>query len=125
MTIQLIEQKRAAYALKKVQQVSKKEQSEWKTRANEMPAMIQMNGLGQAAAFYLSKSGVHKKIYDLLSDWLCNNADKNLNIYNTNNLIEGITKGDMETYRAAQAEAQALLTWLKKFSNAYCADEKE
>ncbi len=117
MPIQTIEQKRAKFALQKVQAVNPRDFDEWKARANEMPAMIQMNGLGQTVAFYLSKSGVHKQMYDILSEWL----KDEMHIYNQS-LIEGITRGDMHTYRIAQAEAQALLIWVKKFSKAYCKE---
>lgn len=119
MTIQSIEQQRAKYALKKVQAVSPTDYQEWLSRANEMPAMIQMNGLGQTVAFYLSKGGVHKKMYDLLSHWLCMEIKT---LPSDNDLINGITQCDMHTYRKAQAEAQALLIWVKKFSKAYCKE---
>lgn len=122
MAIQSIEQRRAKYALEKVAAMTDDQsnnKSEWLSRANEMPAMIQMNGLGQTVAFYLSKGGVHQKMYDLLSEWLCQKiqilpADQNF--------IHGITHCDIKTYRAAQAEAQALLIWVKKFSKAHCKD---
>ncbi|MBS9781368.1 MAG: type III-B CRISPR module-associated protein Cmr5 [Gammaproteobacteria bacterium] len=116
MSIQSIEQQRAKYALKKVQAVNPMDYDEWKARANEIPAMIQMNGLGQTVAFYLSKGSVHKQMYDLLSEWLC----KEMKIYPDMGLMNGITTQDMSTYRIAQAEAQALLIWVKKFSKAYC-----
>ncbi|MDP8079322.1 type III-B CRISPR module-associated protein Cmr5 [Phocoenobacter skyensis] len=127
MPIQTIEQERAKYALEKVQAVNPRDFDEWKARANEMPAMIQMNGLGQTVAFYLSKGGVHKQMYEILSDWLCKEKTNpnvewkyaNIEIYEKK-LIDGITQGDMKTYRVAQAEAQALLIWVKKFSKAYC-----
>lgn len=118
MAIQSIEQRRAKYALEKVTAITN-DKSEWLSRANEMPAMIQMNGLGQTVAFYLSKGGVHQKMYDLLSEWLC----QKIQILPANqNLIHGITHCDIKTYRAAQAEAQALLIWVKKFSKAHCKD---
>ena len=120
MSIQSIEQKRAKYALDKINGFLKetnddKKCSEWKTRANEMPAMIQMNGLGQTAAFYLSKGDVHGKMYALLSEWICDH----MGIYAERDLIRGITQGDIHQYRLAQAESQALLLWVKKFSKAF------
>ncbi len=117
MAIQTIDQQRAAYALQRVQQIPSNDHKEWLSRANEIPAMIQMNGLGQTAAFYLSKGGIHKTMYDILSKWLC----QEMQIFQSHNdLITGITTMDMGTYRMAQAEAQALLLWVKKFSRAYC-----
>lgn len=134
MSIQSIEQKRAKYALEKVQTKVleiftnnndvKKKIDNLKARTNEMPAMIQMNGLGQTVAFYLSKGkeeqgakNAHLFAYELLSDWL----EKEMRIYDKP-LINGITEGDMTTYRMAQAEAQALLIWVKKFSKAFCKE---
>ena len=130
--IQSIEQQRAKYALEQVQAFVENnatpdaDKKEWKSRANEMPAMIQKNGLGQTAAFYLAKGGVHQKMYTLLSDWLCTKQQLYPDTDNAD-LITGITKGDIHTYRMAQAEAQALLLWVKKFSRAYCVveDKKE
>lgn len=128
MTIQSIEQQRAKYALEQVkdfvENATAADKKEWKTRANEMPAMIQKNGLGQTVALYLAKGGMHQEMYTLLSDWLC----KKQHIFpDTNNadLITGITTGDMRAYRMAQAEAQALLLWVKKFSRAYCDVEEK
>ncbi len=127
MIIQSIEQQRAKYALEQVkgfvENATAADKKEWKTRANEMPAMIQKNGLGQTVAFYLAKGGVHNEMYQLLSTWLCSKQ----RIYPDNDadLITGITTGDMRAYRMAQAEAQALLLWVKKFSRAYCVVEEK
>ncbi|MGY0399563.1 MAG: type III-B CRISPR module-associated protein Cmr5 [Ostreibacterium sp.] len=142
MPIQNIAQKRAKYALEKVQKVSgnsEKDRKEWLSRANEMPAMIQMNGLGQTVAFYLSKDGgVHQKMYELLSCWLCEKSGDPTNRQEPNthtkenkvaifthadaDLMKAITECDMSTYRLAQIEVQALLVWVKKFSKAYCKE---
>ncbi len=120
MAIQSIDQQRAAYALKTIKTIPHPEYKEWLSRANEIPAMIQMNGLGQTAAFYLAKGGIHKKMYDLLSAWLC----KEISLFGDHNdLLSGITSADITTYRMAQAESQALLLWVKKFSRAYCRNE--
>lgn len=129
MTIQSIEQKRAKYALDKVKNfteldgVDGAKKEKWKARVNQMPAMIQMNGLGQTAAFYLSKGDkhLHKNIYDVLQGWLLS-TDANVFPEQQECLMTCITQHNMATYRLAQAEAQAMLAWLKKFSNAYCKD---
>jgi CRISPR-associated protein Cmr5 len=100
----------------------KKAKDEYKSHASALPAMIHINGLGQAAAFYKSKGGTHKLIYDLLSEWL---TDKKYNqVYvGKGELIEAITAQDMHDYRLAQAEAQALMDWVKKFAKAYMAGD--
>ena len=123
--MQTLQQQRAAYALKRVKAFkeeahSQKEWTEYKSYASALPAMIHMNGLGQAAAFFKSKGGMHQVLYQLLSDWLCEN-NKPFRLYD--DLLTGITQEDMQTYRLAQAEAQALMDWVKKFAKAYLREE--
>jgi len=123
--MQTIQQKRACYALKRVKKIVEKDQQfkkEYKSYAAALPAMIHTNGLGQAAAFYRSKGNAHLELYQLLSDWLCG---ENQPFAGRQNLLEGITASNMQTYRLAQAEAQALLEWVKRFAKAYLADEEK
>lgn len=125
MSIQTIQQKRARHALQKVREVVGQDQQfkkEYKSYAAALPAMIHTNGLGQAAAFYQSKGGTHLVLYQLLSGWLCG---ENQPFADQTDLLEGITRSDMQTYRLAQAEAQALLEWVKQFAKAYLADEEK
>ena len=101
--------------------ISTTNQSEFKSYASSLPAMIHMNGLGQAAAFFYSQKGTHKELYDLLSEWLTRDEQ----VYNSyNNLLDAITQSDMEDYRLAQVEAQALMDWVKKFSKAFMGSDK-
>jgi CRISPR-associated protein Cmr5 len=131
--MQTMQQKRAKYALKKVNEAIDKKvnQKEYKAYAANLPAMIHTNGLGQAAAFFKSKGGTHEELYQLLSDWLCNNEEvtkeKGLAqpYSDYDNLLDGITKKDMHTYRVAQAEAQMLMDWVKKFAKAFMTDEDD
>jgi CRISPR-associated protein Cmr5 len=123
--MQTIQQKRAEYALKKIQEAerklqSKKEKDEFKSYASALPAMIHMNGLGQAAAFYKSQGGRHEHLYTLLSDWL---TQDNQPYAGNNNLLDGIAKNNMHIYRLAQAEAQELMTWVKMLAKAYITGE--
>ena len=122
-----IEQLRAAYALSSVKagikefinKEGKENIDKWLSRANELPAMIQMNGIGATVDFYQMKgTGAHESLLKILTGWLCGTDD----IYRYTNLMDAIVNGDMHTYRAAQAEAQALLVWVKKFSKIYCTD---
>ena len=134
--MQTLQQQRAKYALDCVKasverlKNDTKAQSEYKSYAASLPAMIHMNGLGQAAAFFKSKGGEHDVLYQVLSNWLC---EENLpieykNIHQPfakyNDLLEAITCEDMQSYRLAQAEAQALMDWVKKFAKAYLRDDK-
>ena len=118
MTVQTIQQQRAAYALKVVTESAKTASlhKEYKSYASGLPAMIHMNGLGQAAAFYKSKKGTHAVLYEVLSNWLC---DEGQPYQGCDDLLVGITTKDMHAYRLAQAEAQALMDWVKKFAQAY------
>jgi len=121
--MKLMQQKRAAFALTSVSEVqkhlSKSKQKEFVSYASSLPAMIHTNGLGQAAAFFKSKGSVHELLYQLLSDWLQEKDQP----FAGKELLEGITKSNMQTYRLAQAEAQALMDWVKKFSKAYMDTE--
>lgn len=130
--MQTIQQKRAQFALEKItrlangQHINKKE---FNSYAAGLPAMIHMSGLGQAAAFYKAKGGEHGRLYDLLSEWLTRrdqpygNQSKGENSGKPHDdLLQGITRESMHHYRLAQAEAQALMDWVKKFSSAYMTE---
>ena len=118
--MQTIQQQRAAYALEKVKSASATtNKKEYKSHASGLPAMIHMNGLGQAAAFYRSKGGVHQELYNLLSEWLTETGQPYANY---DDLSAGITDSNMQAYHLAQAEAQALMDWVKKFAKAYMGD---
>ncbi len=117
--MQTIQQKRAKHALKAVRTATGDghlDKDEYKSHAAALPAMIHINGLGQAAAFYRSKGGAHGKLYKLLSDWLTGNGQPYAAY---EDLMAGIVDSDMHSYRLAQAEAQALMDWVVKFTRAY------
>jgi CRISPR-associated protein Cmr5 len=127
--MQALQQQRAAFALKKVKAALDEAKAdpkragfsakEFKSQAESFPAMIRMNGLGQAAAFYFSKGGAHERLYKLLSAWLAEPRQP----YEGKDLLEGITGKDMHAYRLAQAEALLLLDWVKKFAKAFAGEE--
>lgn len=130
--MQTMQQQRARFALERVEQAKNEgaNQKEYKSYASGLPAIIHMNGLGQAAAFYLSKAekdrngnpvaeDAHYLLYKLLSDWLCR-QDQPYADYD--DLLSGITQADMHKYLLAQAEAMALMDWVKKFAEAYMSD---
>lgn len=120
---QTLQQERAKYALRQVEKAvadKKIDQKDFKSYASGLPAMILMNGLGQAAATYRSKGDhTHSQLYDLLSGWLCG---ANQPYAGKDDLLKGITECNMQTYRIAQAEALMLLDWVKKFAKAYMKD---
>ena len=124
--MQTIQQQRAKHALDGVRtfannpNISRTQRSEYKSYASALPAMIHINGLGQAAAFYKSKGGTHKELYKLLSSWL---TQENQPYAGKDELLAGIVECDMHRYRLAQAEAQALMDWVKKFAKAYLSED--
>lgn len=126
--VQTAQQRRAKWALEKVEDArnSGVSRKEYKSYASAFPAMIQMNGLGQAAAFYRSKGAgndakdiAYRSLYDLLSGWLTQCGQP---YDGCNDLLADITSRDMHAYRLAQAEALTLLDWMKKFAKAYMED---
>ncbi len=119
--MQTLQQQRAKYALEQVKAAKQNgtNEKEYKSYASALPAMIQMNGLGQAAAFCRSQGGTYGTLYTLLSRWL---TARNQPYHGNADLLAGITDGDMQSYRLAQAEAMMLLDWVKKFAKAYMGD---
>lgn len=120
--MQTIQQQRANFALTQVVSASNASSvnaKEYKSYAAGLPAMIHSSGLGQAAAFYKAKGGEHRRLYDLLSNWLTQEGQP---YAGNTDLLEGITQQDMHSYRLAQAESQALMDWVKRFSSAYMAE---
>lgn len=131
---QLIEQARAVYALKWLESAKKQngiKQPELKSYVRRLPGMIQMNGFGQAMAFYYSrqKNEAYRQIYELVSNWLCSSVphhqQSSAPVYSDakEGLMVAITSNDQQHYRQAQAETLALLRWVKKFTEALIIEE--
>lgn len=128
--IQTMEQKRARYALKCVEEFTRvdKEWQEGIVRCtNQLPALIHMNGLGQAMAFFKSKGQKEKgyaDLYSIVGKWLCLESDGKVFANSGHgDVLAAITQGDMFEYMRAQGEAQALLEWIKKFAQAMLKQE--
>lgn len=122
---QTMQQQRAAYALQKVTSAANDthiSHKEYKSYASQLPAMIHMNGLGQAAAFFRSKKDTHLVLYNVLSEWLCKEQQP---YHGCEDLLDGITSKDLHHYRLAQAEAQMLMDWVKKFAKAYMTSAED
>ena len=112
-TRQTQEQERAAQAWKDVRDDVKEKgfASEYKTLAVSAPADIQINGLGQTLAFWLSKGKEeHTTIYGHLSSWVTQRMGA------SGDLLQWITQTDSTRYRQATVEALAFLGWLRRFS---------
>jgi CRISPR-associated protein Cmr5 len=133
---QTIQQQRAKYALDEVNKLSilwatepdkqKKFQSEFTSYASGLPAMIHMNGLGQAMAFCKTKGkgkdrDSYEKLYQLVSVWLCKEQQP---YHGCVDVLAGITGKDRQHYQLAQVETLALMSWVKKFAKAFLTDEE-
>ena len=122
-----IQQQRAKFALERIQALPVKlkpnEQDEFIRYASGLPAMIHMNGLGQAMAFCQLKSKEREsygQLYQLVSDWLCQQGQP---YHPKTDVLEGITQCDMAHYQLAQAETLVLMSWVKKFAKAFLTEE--
>ncbi len=122
---QTLQQRRAQHALKRIRDAGDKykkdeDREKFVSYAENAPASILINGLGQAAATLLAQAkGVpedpHRAVYDALQDWLC--RDSTMAPYKPGkDLLTAITEGDRDSYLHAQAEALAYLEWYKKFA---------
>jgi len=120
--MQTMQQERAKYALQQVKAALARNvnKEELRSYAARFPAMVQSNGLGQAAAFYACQGGTYGTLYALLSDWLTKSGQP---YAGQGDLLTGITALDMHVYRVAQCESLLLLDWVKKFCKAYAQTE--
>ena len=117
-------QRRAAAALQAVKKIEKQEDAKLKDRfrsyAQSLPAMIQMNGLGQTAAFCRSRTGAsdqaYQELYGVMSHWLTAEGQP---YAEHQDLLEALTAAPMGPYRAAQVEVLAYLDWVKRFAAAF------
>jgi CRISPR-associated protein Cmr5 len=141
---QTVQQKRAKYALDKVNRLSKlfpkdpekqkKFEKEFNSYASGLPAMIHMNGLGQAMAFCKAKGKdkendnnkdkhePYQELYQIVSEWLCKEKQP---YHDCNDMLAGITQKNRHSYQLAQVEALALMSWVKKFAKAFLAYEDQ
>jgi CRISPR-associated protein Cmr5 len=118
--LQTMDQQRASFALKEIEKLTQQTpafQAEIRRHVNGLPAMIHINGLGQALAFYRMKGldSSHGTLYQIVSNWLCGDTPGRV-FSGSSDALSAITAADMFAYMAAQNEAQALLEWLKKFA---------
>ena len=96
-----------------VSSVPESEKSDYKTRAKNLPAMIQINGLGSTMAFLLSKpkKNAYKRIYEHVSAWVTAPEQRGF----SDDLMQLIRNEDVNLYRRATAEAIEYGIWLKRY----------
>lgn len=120
----LLEQERAQYALQCIDQVKGDQDiaPKYQGYVRDLPAMIQVNGLGQALAKIASDFGsndsgpaAHRLLEDLRG-WLIHRR----HIYpESTDLLHALMAGDRATYLRAYEETIGLCNWLKKLADAY------
>jgi CRISPR-associated protein Cmr5 len=136
-TAQTPEQRRAADALRAVQDLDADEalRKRYRAYADRLGPSILMNGLGQALATERASAGgtprkaderAHDRLYRNLAEWLCRAGG----VYGPiagQDLLKAIVEHGEADYLRAQAEALAWLVWHKKFCRAYLppADDEE
>lgn len=121
----LFENRRAAHAYEIVKQyyanhTDERKRREYASYVKKMPAMIQVNGLGQALAFYKSKGGVHTDIYTQLGNWVQQAYSPIFHRQQSqgrNDLVEAVINMEISEYRLVTREIMAYLNWLKRFAD--------
>ena len=140
-TLKGIEQGRATYAFKVVQEISeisddesKKLKENYKSVAKKLPVLIKTNGLGQSLAFLKSKGGKkdkktdmkkdngYDKLYKQIGDWLQTEDTKGL--VQTGELVEQVINLESPAYRQVTVETLALLNWMRRFVDGLMEDVK-
>jgi len=120
-----VEQERAQQAWDAIEDMrGTGKENDYGSRAKNLPALIQTNGLGATMAFLLAKAGqpgsrdykLHEhKLYQHISKRVVEYLE-----YTHGNLMHLIRNPltDMDTYRRATAEAIAFSIWLKRYVEA-------
>ena len=117
---QRLEQKRAAHAWQCVEAVKGRSWAgDYFQLARSVPALVQMNGLGQALAFLRAKGkkgdNEHARLASDISRWVSSQLLREAR----DDLIPWITgQASAVEYRRATTEALAFLVWLRRFAEA-------
>jgi CRISPR-associated protein Cmr5 len=128
---QTLEQKRAAFAWEKIKFVQKESyKKEYGQLARSAPALIQVNGLGQAMAFLRAKgpkdskkgNNAHGKLYGDISEWMKLSRGYSHPDGLSGWIVNASTTSDQ--YRCATSDVIALLVWIKRFAEAELGGEK-
>ena len=123
--IRAIANARAAYAFEKVKGFVKKaekepqKQREYRSYLKKMPAMVQVNGLGETLAFYYAKGGVYREIYEQIAEWIQKKMPFLIDEDNQGekkDFIEILVNMESPKYRLVTMEVLALLNWMHRFA---------
>lgn len=118
--MQTIEQRRAARAQECIAALAADADVDikaYKAAASSFPAMIRMNGLGQALAFIRTRKGKeYRRVYDHVSTWL--GAGQAGVLATAADALSELVARDARTYRQAEAETIAFMVWIKRYAEA-------
>ncbi len=117
INIQSVEQGRADYAYRCVQDVKGRSYaSEYKSYAKKIPSLIKTNGLGATLAFIKGKGGeAYNKLYKHISNWLKKDPKRIANIEDNDDLVKYIVGIDSYEYRVITTEVLVLMKWISRF----------
>lgn len=128
-----IENGRARYAFETVSRfVEKNNQQEKKLKeyrayVKKLPAMIQVNGLGQTLAFCTAaKSEVYRELNRQIHDWVKQKQPDLLDRFRENmdmKLVQIVVSMNSNEYRIISNEVLALLSWMRRFADGMIRDQ--
>ena len=128
-TKQTKQQKRAKFALKKINEYKSSNMNaiEFHDLANfivGMPNMILSNGLGQTLAFLLTKKDKQKETFNIIKEWIQDSENLSINISGNTprEFLTAFSEIDQKKYIDVQNETLRLMEWLKRYARAF--DEK-
>lgn len=98
---------------------------EYRSYVKKLPAMIQVNGLGQTLAFCYAKGGQYRTIYNQIGVWTAQKQPDILNRYSENRNVEFVkivVSMNSNDYRIISNEVLALLDWMRRFADGMIRD---
>jgi len=117
--MQTLAQKRSAFALDGLRDLglNADKMDNFATFTAGLPAMVLQNGFGLTLAFLLAKGkNEHMQAFLLIWEWL---SDLGLlNATKKEEVLTSLAMMSQQDYLQAQAEALALLEWVKRYANA-------
>jgi len=122
-----IENGRARYAFTVVNEHLQErniDSSDYKSYIKKLPAMIQVNGLGQTLAFCLAKKKEYRAIYDQIEAWIREHHSGLISRYDPDGrktFIEILISMNSSDYRIVTTETMALLNWMRRFADGLIA----
>ena len=104
----------ALTAYQNILDIPSDQQKEFRSLARSFPSMLQTNGLCAAIAFLNAKMSfaAHKKLYQILTDWLRSKYQ----IPPNQDLLNWILELDNSSYRLCTDEAMNFCLWIKRFA---------